>query len=172
MKRLYIGIDPGPQTSGLVVYEHQPRGMRIAGRGRVMHSNKAATLPDIRELLKLSRTDGSVTVVLERTQAGPPSGAVVETTMVVGRILERCLALGLPCDTYYRRDVLQALGCARKGNKDSLVRAALIELHGGTKRIACGTKASPGPLYGVSSHAWQALGVVVAHIMPWVRADG
>ena len=36
----------------------------------------------------------------------------------------------------YRRDVLQALNC---------------------------TKKAPGRLYGVSSHAWQALGLVMAH---------
>jgi len=162
MKRLYIGIDPGPRTSGLVVYEQD--GDRA---GRVIHANKAAALPDIRELLKLSRTDGSVEVVLERTQAGPPSSSVVLTTEVVGRILELCHLLGLPCDTYYRRDVLQALDCAKKGNKDSLVRARLIEIHGGSRAAAIGSKKCPGPLYGVSSHAWQALGVVITHCQPW-----
>ena len=80
---------------------------------------------------------------------------------------------GVPCHTYYRREVLQALHCARKGNKDSLVRAALIEMHGGDKSAAGGNKKNPGPLHGVSSHAWQALGVVVTHTLafgdPWAQ---
>jgi len=63
----------------------------------------------------------------------------------------------------YRRDVLQALNCAKQGNKDSLVRQACIELHGGDPKVARGTKKAPGRLYGVSSHAWQALGLVMAH---------
>ncbi len=36
-----------------------------------------------------------------------------------------------------------------------------VMIFGGTKEAAIGKKASPGPLYGVSSHAWQALAVAV-----------
>ena len=103
-------------------------------------------------------------VVVECTQAGPPSTAVVKTTEVVGRIMERCDLRKIDCEPYYRREVLQALDCAKKGNKDGYVRAACIELHGGEKSVAVGTKKAPGPLYGVSSHGWQALGVVCTHI--------
>ena len=87
-------------------------------------------------------------VVLECTQAGPPSTAVVKTTEVVGRIMEACDSRGLTWRAYYRREVLQALDCAKKGNKDALVRAALIELHGGTRQVAIGTKKNPGPFTG------------------------
>ena len=40
---------------------------------------------------------------------------------------------------------------------------AFIEMHGGDKSTAIGKKYNPGPLYGVSSHAWQALGLACAH---------
>ena len=155
--RVLIGIDPGPTTSGLVVYQ-----LEADGSGRVIRSQKDATLGDLRGVLDLVQ---GAEVVFERTQAGPPSTSVVKTTEVVGRLMEACEARGLPWTAYYRRQVLQALGCARQGNKDALVRAACIELHGGHKQAAIGKKASPGPLYGVSSHAWQALGVVCAHLL-------
>ncbi len=162
MSRLYIGIDPGPTTSGLVVYE-----LPAAGPGRVRSCFKEADLDHVRCVLGTYASTPDVEVCIECTQAGPPSGAVVKTTEVVGRLMERCEVLGLDYHMYYRREVLQALGCARQGNKDSHVRNALIELHGGTKQVAVGKKREPGPLYGLSSHAWQALGVVAAHTLPW-----
>ena len=161
--RILVGIDPGPTTSGLVVYLLGP-----SGPGRVVRAYASADIVQVRSEISLaSEVDGED--VVECTQAGPPSGAVVKTTEIVGRILERCEVEGIPCHPYYRREVLQALGCARKGNKDSLVRLAMIELHGGDKRTAVGTKKQPGPLYGVTSHAWQALGVIAAHTRPWKK---
>ena len=165
-KRLIIGIDPGPATSGFVVYE-LPAGGAV---GRVVHSDKAKTLDQLRFSLDGWRRRAEVTgmpcsVAVERTQAGPPSTAVVRTTEVVGRIWEACTARSMDCHLYYRRQVLQALGCARQGNKDSHVRNALIEIHGGSRQVAIGKKADPGPLHGVSSHAWQALGIVFAHLL-------
>jgi hypothetical protein len=159
--RTLIGIDPGPRTSGLVVYELPAGG----GHGRVRSCWKEADLDQIRCVLGTAPL--GVEVCIECTQAGPPSTAVVKTTEVVGRLMERCEVLGLEYHLYYRREVLQALACARQGNKDSLVRLALIELHGGDKATAVGKKRDPGPLYGLSSHAWQALGVVAAHTLPW-----
>ena len=163
MIRRIVGIDPGPKTSGLVVYE-------LSGPwpGKVVRSYKAATLDQVRmeidEAARMGSNFNWCEVVVECTQAGPPSTAVVKTTEVVGRIMERCDLRKIDCEPYYRREVLQALDCAKKGNKDGYVRAACIELHGGEKSVAVGTKKAPGPLYGVSSHGWQALGVVCTHI--------
>lgn len=166
--RILLGIDPGPTASGLVVYELYGTGRP----GRVLRSYKQATMEQVRmELGTLAAAklwhDTQVEVVLECTQAGPPSTQVVKTTEVVGRIMEGCDGRLLTWHAYYRREVLQALNCARKGNKDSLVRLACIELHGGDRAAAIGTKKNPGPLYGVASHAWQALGVVCAHVLPF-----
>jgi len=159
---LILGIDPGPRTSGLVLYKTDRNGP-----GVVIQAVKDASLYTVRGFIDSLNAVPDACVVVERTQAGPPSTQVVLTTEVVGRIMERCDSQGIRCDTYYRRDVLQALACARTGNKDSLVRMACIELHGGDKSTAIGSKKTPGPLYGVTSHAWQALGVVCAHVLPW-----
>jgi len=166
VSRYLLGIDPGPETSGLVVYhqhDHYPHG-------KVVLSVAKAHLMVIRAHLtafglRAHHECAELHVVIERTQAGPPSTAVVRTTEVVGRLMEACEVRALDYSLYYRRQVLQALGCARQGNKDSHVRNALIEIHGGTRQVAIGRKQTPGPLYGVSSHAWQALGVVFAHII-------
>ena len=162
-EHIVIGIDPGPLTSGLVVYRTS-----TTGHGIVIRSDKAADLDRLRMELDAAEPFSHLyEVVVECTQAGPPSTQVVKTTEVVGRLMEACHQRGLDCHTYYRREVLQALGCARKGNKDSLVRLACIELHGGDRPAAVGNKKNPGPLYGVSSHAWQALGAVCAHVLPF-----
>ena len=165
-KRLVIGVDPGPLASGLIVYEVPEEG----AVGRVLHTEKQASLDTVRFALdawrrRAAQSGTPCSVAVERTQAGPPSTAVVRTTEVVGRLWEACTARSMDCHLYYRRQVLQALGCARHGNKDSHVRNALIEIHGGSRQVAIGKKADPGPLYGVSSHAWQALGVVFAHLL-------
>jgi hypothetical protein len=159
--RVFLGIDPGPKTSGLVVYK-----LPLVGPGCVLASNPKATMLEVRAHIDHHAKMGDV-IVCECTQAGPPSTQVVRTTEVVGRIMERCAFREVELHLYYRREVLQALACARKGNKDSLVRLALIELHGGDRASAIGRKKSPGPLYGLSSHAWQAMGVVAAHTLPW-----
>ncbi len=165
-KALYFAIDPGPVASGVVIYEKPP-----GETGRVVESWKAMSLVNIREKLQWYsanrarwRGSFSFTVLVERTTAGPPSSSVVLTTEVVGRILEMCELLDLKIEWYYRRDVLQNLCCTGTGNKDSKVRRTCIDLHGAERRIAIGTKDSRGPLYGVSSHAWQALGLVMAHL--------
>jgi hypothetical protein len=93
--------------------------------------------------------------------------------MPVGReVFETCIWIGRmkqvwhrPDDVMlvYRKDVKLHL-CAHPRAKDSNVRQALIDLFpatGGGKTPQIGTSKQPGPLYGVSSHAWPALGVAV-----------
>jgi hypothetical protein len=63
----------------------------------------------------------------------------------------------------YRRDVKLHL-CNSAKAKDQNVRQALIDLFaptGAGKTPQIGTKARPGPLYGVSGHAWSALAVAI-----------
>ena len=69
---------------------------------------------------------------------------------------------GVPLVLLYRREVLRILGVTGGSGADSRVRGAMIERHGGDRATAQGNKRAPGPLYGVSSHAWQALGLAVA----------
>jgi len=158
-QHLILGIDPGPTHSGMVLYDPLAR--------EVVNSWKAADEHAVQIHVRLMRqgvrTSRIREVVIEQVSAGPRMGAsLLETQLFAGRVVGWCDIIGIPCDTYYRRDVIRALGCtAKKPSRDSQVRSTLIERHGGSTAI--GKKDSPGPLYGVASHAWQALGLVYAH---------
>jgi len=81
-----------------------------------------------------------------------------------GRFAERWAsehAGALPMEVY-RLDVKLHLCKSAKAN-DSNIRAALIDIYGGEggKEKAIGSKAKPGPLYGVTKDAWAALAVAV-----------
>lgn len=53
--------------------------------------------------------------------------------------------------------------CGQNKAKDSNIRQALIDRYGGVggKQAAVGTKAAPGPLYGVKKDVWAALALGV-----------
>jgi len=149
---ILLAVDPGPTTCGLVVYDTDAQ--------RVTQAHAKLVWPDVRRLLSDHLLSGAA-VVCERTQAGPPSGDVVRTTEVVGRVMEACDHLRMPLELVYRREVLATLCVSARGPKDALVRAALIEMHGTREALAVGTRRAPGPLYGVTSHAWAALALAV-----------
>lgn len=152
-----LGIDPGPTTSGLVVYDTEAR--------RVLVAASAATLDEVHHRLQVLEGEapyGEGVVVIERVQSyGIPGNDLLRTSEVVGRLWQMAAALPREVTLLYRREVCAALDVTG-GSKDALVRARMLEMHGGTRAAAVGTKAKPGPLYGVSGHAWQALGLVVA----------
>lgn len=158
-----IAIDPGTEASGLVVMD---------GR-RVVESSHE---PNAQLLLRL-RVEG----ILDRLMpvvacemvghygTGMPVGReVFETVEWIGRFREAQEARSGLFIRVYRREVKTHL-CGSVRAKDANVRQALLDLYGG-KEIAVGRKQSPGPLYGVSGHAWQALAVGVTalntHLQP------
>lgn len=93
--------------------------------------------------------------------------------MAVGReVFETCVWIGRFLQTWrdpaavklvYRKDVKIFL-CGTTKAKDANIRQALADSYpatGGGATPQVGTKSQPGPLYGVSSHVWPALGVAV-----------
>lgn len=157
---LILAIDPGPTTCGVVLYDSSAR--------MVLESFAAASVdaalgmirepPDRWSTRALVWAPGPPLVAIERVQAAGISGAsLLQTSEVVGRLQQRALDCGLRVRLVYRREVCAALHVSGAA-KDAQVRQRMLEMHpGGT-----GTKKAPGPLYGVSSHAWQALGLAVA----------
>lgn len=149
---LYLGIDPGPVVCGVCWYDDSSRT-----------AHDASTLPvaAVLGIAAASRGLGHV-VAIERVRAQGVAGAsVISTAEVVGRLWQAC---GSPL-LLYRSDVLRALDVTGRGNRDSMVRERLMQMHGGSKEVAVGAKKAPGPLYGVTGHAWQALAVAVAASM-------
>ncbi len=147
-----IAIDPGTEASGLVVLD---------GR-RVVESDHE---PNIQTLFRL-RVEGALdrempVVACEMVGhygTGMPVGReVFETVEWIGRFREAWESRGGLFVRVYRRQVKQHL-CGSAKAKDANVRQALIDRYGG-KEVAIGRKREPGPLFGVSGHAWQALAV-------------
>lgn len=153
---LYMGIDPGPTQSGVVLFD--------ADANRVTEAN---TYENRRVLVMLGRADMPAdALVIERIEG---MGMAVhrdtfETAEWFGRFDLRWEdQLGTHAHYIYRREVKLQL-CRSTRAKDANIRAALIDRFGGSKRAAVGLKKSPGPLYSVTAHAWSALAVVVAWI--------
>jgi len=154
-----IAIDPGPERSGYVVFD----GTRVLACGW-------ATTDSIRDVI-WKWYDGQTYVVFEGVESyGMAVGVeTFETVFVTGRLYEyavRTYAVNIPdaheesyVSRIYRKAIkLHLCGSARA--KDANIRVALLDRFGGAK-AAKGTKAEPGPLYGVSGHCWAALALAV-----------
>jgi hypothetical protein len=90
---------------------------------------------------------------------GMPVGReVFDTCLWVGRFIETAARAAYKADLVYRRDVKLHL-CGQARAKDANIRQALLDKFGG--KAAQGTKATPGPLYGVKADVWSALAVAV-----------
>lgn len=176
MRPIVIAIDPGTRTHGIVVYRDR----------EVVSASKDATTESVCCLMwstHILRRSRPVILTVERISAmGIAGNDVVHTAELSARFVELAHRIAdsdpdghpvHPVHVYWlrRRQVLAMLAVSgAKGSKDSAVRRAMIEEHGGTKALAVGSKAHPGPLYGVASHAWQALGLARATIIG--RATG
>ena len=152
---IVLGIDPGPTHCGAVLYDTEAR--RVIGSWKDLTVDAA-----IGAVESLKDTHRVELVAIERVQSYGIAGASLLRTAEVGGMLYQCASReGLDVVWLYRREVLRGLDVTGKGNRDSLVRQRLIEMFGGDRASAVGTKAKPGPLYGVASHAWAALAVAV-----------
>lgn len=147
-----LAIDPGPVQSGWVLCE----GMTVKHCG--VYSNGAML-----SLIEDFTCDNAALAIEMIASYGMPVGAeVFETCVWIGRFKQ---AWHTPeaVRLVYRKDVKLHL-CNSPRAKDANVRQALLDLYpatGGGKTPQIGTKAKPGPLYGMHTHAWPALGVAI-----------
>lgn len=143
---MIFAIDPGPKQSGWVLYD--------AADGIVLD----AGVHDNHDLLRwVQAGQGAKTLAIETMQANYAAtvgASVIDTLRWVGRF-QQAWAAPEEVVLLTRQAVKQAV-CGNVKAKDSGVRQAMIDRLG-----PVGTKASPGPCYGVTSHAWQALAVAV-----------
>lgn len=142
---LTLAIDPGTTESGWCVF----------GSGKVTSSGVMQNA----ELLDWIGGDPDLHDVALAIEM------IASYGMAVGReVFETCVWIGRFQQAWhtpeavrmvYRRDVKLHL-CGSPRAKDPNIRQALLDLIGPQ-----GTKKSPGPLYGIKSHAWAALAVAV-----------
>ena len=147
-----MAIDPGPKQSAWVLYDD----------GRVLACD---IVPNADVLRELDLDPEIATVVCEWIESfGMAVGKdVFHTCRWVGRFEQMATASDMDFHRIGRRDIKLHL-CNSARAKDANVRQALIDKFpatGGGKTPQVGTKAKPGPLYGVKSHIWSALAVAV-----------
>ena len=142
-----LAIDPGPEQSAIVYLDGRVRSFIVDNEVAARH---------------VMESTFDVLAIESVACFGMPVGAEVFST---------CEWIGIFCWVWARHslgDILRiprtqiknAL-CGSARAKDSNIRQALIDRFGGSRAAAMGTKAKPGPLYGVKSHAWSALAVAV-----------
>jgi hypothetical protein len=107
---------------------------------------------------------GAAVVEFMSPRGMPTSRQEMETLWWAGRFAEAMHPLRV--DRVTRDDVKYHLTGRRAKVGDANVRAALIDRFGGIggKAAAIGTKANPGPLYGVTADVWAALGVAITYL--------
>lgn len=142
---MILAIDPGTAHSGVVT---------LLDRAVTFH----AILPNA-EVLTLVRETPAPIVACEWIASY--GMAVGQETFDTCRWVGRFEQVRLPREfvSVFRKDVKLHV-CNNGRAKDANVRQALIDLWGG-KAQAIGTAKHPGPLHGIKSHEWQALGVAV-----------
>lgn len=148
---LIFAIDPGTTQSGWVLYD----GARVVDAG-------VAPNHDVLRWVQAGQGAAVLTIEMMKARGMPTSNDEFRTLVWVGRFMQ---AWRDPEAVHlvYRNEVKLHI-CGSMKAKDTNIRAALIELFaptGGGKTPQIGTSKQPGPLYGVSSHAWPALGVAV-----------
>lgn len=153
-----LAIDPGPTQSGWCHY----------GSGIVMASGVDKNEQLIAWMQAGKFPDASLAIEMIASYGMAVGREVFETCVWVGRF-QQAWRNPEAVRLVYRREVKLHL-CGTTKAKDTNVRQALLDRYprtGGGATPQIGTKGQPGPLYGVSSHAWPALGVaVVAEEVP------
>ena len=149
---LALCLDPGTEKSGIVLYD----GISVI-LSQSDYQNEA--------LLNFSPPTTIDVVVIEKIVSyGMAVGqTTLDTCVWIGRFIER---FG-PDKTVLisRKDVKLQL-CNSLRAKDANVRQAVMDKFpatGGGKTPVVGTIKQPGPLYGVSGHAWSALALGITY---------
>lgn len=151
---MILALDPGTTQTGWVLF----------GDGRV-HASSVDENYRVLNFVGECGADPAVehlAIEMIASYGMPVGREVFETCVWIGRF-QQAWHLPEAVRLVYRNDVKLHL-CGSPRAKDPNVRQALIDLFpatGGGKVQQIGTKGRPGPLYGVSSHAWPALGVAI-----------
>jgi hypothetical protein len=155
---IVLGIDPGTVESGYVVFNSE--GMKIIESGVV--SNE--------EFLQSSAWDNSDVVCMEMIASyGMPVGQTTfETIIWIGRFVQLCIFKNKKFELLYKKKDINPTLCFSNKAKDANIRQAVLDMFpatGGGSVPQKGTKSNPGPLFGVSSHAFSALAVALTYCL-------
>jgi hypothetical protein len=146
-----LAIDPGNAESAYCVYD--------TDNGRPLCWEKVSN-GTVLALLTSTKSD-ALAIEMVASYGMAVGATVFETCVWSGRFIERWMSgrgllakVHVPVEVYRREVKLHLCGNARA--KDGNIRQALIDRFGPK-----GTKAAPGPLYGMKADCWSALAVAV-----------
>jgi hypothetical protein len=145
-----LAIDPGTTQSQYLVWD----GANVVERAFLPNLDVLEALPPI-----IARLQPCVCIEGVASYGMAVGREVFETCIWIGRFYQQCVASGRVPEVMFRAVVKLHL-CHTPKAKDANIRQALIDRFGG-KETAIGKKKTPGPLYGISSHAWAALALAV-----------
>jgi len=169
----WIGIDPGQRHSGIVLLRDPFNVERFIEAS--VDSDNTDVIAWLRDRVAILRP---AVIVIEDMQAtGVPCGhALLDTARWIGQLKEAAQhtasVYGGKVVMLTRSKVRMLLGAKKDGAVRQAVLAMFRKTGGGTTEQV-GTKKWPGPLYGVTGHAWQAVGVCIAYLamLTMKRAD-
>lgn len=154
-----LAIDPGPEHSGFVI-------MSVTDTVKVLDAESEIENTDL--LKEPALKDQAKALVIEwvANYGNIVGDSLFRTAYWAGRFDQA--HIGVPPDPaarITRRDAAQIL-VGKSSVKDSVLHGRCREIvsiiNGVDERSLKGTKGSPGPLYGVTGHAWSALAVGLA----------
>lgn len=144
---IILGIDPGPKESGYILWDSD---LKAIVKEEVGHEANLGIL------YKLSELSIKYVAIEQIRGYGVVAGDdTFDTCEWIGRFKQRAMDCGRNCLLIPRKEIKLHL-CGNTTTNDKYVRQALIDRFG-----QVGTKKNPGPLYGISGHAWSALAVAV-----------
>lgn len=145
-----IAIDPGCEQSAWVVLRD---GLPIR-RGKEANA-------DVLFRVRYEFNEQALLAIEAFQSFGMPVGKeVFETCYFVGRLVEAWHGRNGRSQLVYRSEV-KLFHCNSAKAKDPNIRQALIDRYGGSKDVAIGRKATPGPLYGIRADEWSALAIAL-----------
>lgn len=164
---LYVGIDPGPRESGVVVWHKCPKASEILYR-KVTENEwvvGACLLGDGLDVPRRCCPEGKAVVVIEEIVLYQRVSMDVRDTLIwTGRFvegIERFRRETDPAPVFIPVSQINRHLCPGvRSPGDSGIRAALIDRLGPP-----GTKKNPNPItYGLKSHLWRALALIVVEM--------
>lgn len=143
-----LGLDPGTFETGFAVFSK--------GKVTVCGVMKNEDIVDWLYSMESGILDFLV-IEMINSQGMAVGIETFETCVWIGRFIQSWSELHeTPSIRVFRRDVKMEL-CGSAKAKDANIRQALIDRFG-----EVGTKKNPGAMYGMKSHTWPALAVIVA----------
>src|SRR5688572_16609511 len=153
-----LAIDPGTTDTGWCIYDTEKH--EVTHKGIANNQEFKKTIMDTHGM-----HFDDVACEMIASYGMPVGREVFETCVFIGNLQQLAEYYEKSFTLVYRKDVKIEL-CGTMKAKDGNIRQAIIDEFPGTGEGSIpqiGNKKKPGPLYGVSSHVWPALGVGITH---------